>query len=141
MFLAIVHGGCNQHGLRPAFAAVKGEVWKYREPVKIGLDIPHAGNYQMRLTLRHSEDYPYANIWIKATSPCMADTLMSELKLAESSGRWNGRGLGHLLDYKEPRPHLVTFKQAGPCTLTIGHTMRTDDLEGVVLVGVELGEE
>lgn len=89
------------------------------------------------LALRHSNDYPYSNIWLELTYHGEGHTLVRDtinLRLADVYGRWLGSGFG--AGYQQE----VTASPGARIDLTrpveLRHIMRVDTLHGIEQVGV-----
>ena len=93
------------------------------------------------LTIRSNSGYPYRNIFlfITTTSPegySIKDTL--EYYLADEKGNWLGKGLGDIHELTVPFKTNVVFPYAGNYQFRIEQGMRTDDLEGIIDVGLSI---
>ena len=90
----------------------------------------------VKVALRHSNDYPYSNIWLELTysgeGRMMRDTI--NLRLADVYGRWLGSGFG--AGYQQE----VTVSPETRIDLTrpvaLRHIMRVDTLTGIEQVGI-----
>lgn len=95
-------------------------------------------NYDILLHLRHTDNYPYQNMWLflGETDSLITDTI--EFYLADDRGIWLGdRGNGHI-----SMPVLyessIRFQQLGERHLYIRHGMRTPLLPGITDLSVEV---
>ena len=91
----------------------------------------------LHVALRHSNAYPYSNIWLELTyhgdGPYMLrDTI--NMPLADLYGRWLGSGFG--AGYK--RELIVNPDTRIDLTrpVTLRHIMRVDTLRGVEQIGI-----
>ena len=93
----------------------------------------------VKVALRHSNDYPYSNIWLELTyhtdnHRLVRDTL--DIRLADVYGRWLGSGFG--ASYQRE----VTVSPAAVIDITrpvaLRHIMRVDTLQGIEQVGIEV---
>jgi gliding motility-associated lipoprotein GldH len=93
--------------------------------------------FDIGLTFKHNDDYPYSNLWLflTVTGPGelnVRDTL--ELFLAEPDGRWLGRKRGGSLEISALYQHDVKMAQPGAYTFRVVHGMRRallPDIESV----------
>lgn len=123
-----------------AFAGIEPEGWLYTSPCIFAVDtlrdsIAPAGT--MLVTVRHSTDFSFANIWLElayseADSTLRRDTL--NINLADAYGHWQGRGLGLAMEVTDTIAHPYTVSRGGK--LSLRHIMRLDTLEGIERVGV-----
>lgn len=91
--------------------------------------------------VRHTVDYAYQNFWLfldlqAPDGSVVSDTV--ECYLADHRGRWLGNGWGALREmpilWKQSKDSL----QAGAYTLKVRHGMRTEVLDDVKAIGLEL---
>lgn len=91
----------------------------------------------VKLALRHSNDYPYSNIWLELTfhgegGAVVRDTV--DIRLADVYGRWLGCGFGAGYQQEVTVDSAVRIDLTRPMLLR--HIMRVDTLRGVGQVGV-----
>ena len=95
-----------------------------------------ADSYQMLIYIRHTERYPYQNMWLFVDEGSQRDTI--EFYLADDRGKWLGDRHHGFIEmpvlYEEERH----FGDTGTYTLQIAHGMRDSVLRGVMDVGVEI---
>ena len=97
--------------------------------------------YNVYVTVRHTNDYAYNNIWLQSTLQLPGDTLLTQkldVKLAGADG-WLGVGMDDIFEtrYKvTPRPQ--GFPKSGPVTFTLRQIMRQDPLPGVLQIGMRV---
>jgi gliding motility-associated lipoprotein GldH len=104
-----------------------------------------AAAYQLFLLIRHTEAYPFSNIWVNMASQAPGDTTWGkvrvEVPLAAPSGQWLGRGAGELWEQRVPitspsKPAF--FLKKGMYTVTLAHDMRRNPLPEVLTIGLRL---
>lgn len=97
-------------------------------------------DYQMLLTIRHTDAYPYQNLWLfvdvqKDSIHITRDTI--ECNMANERGEWLGGGLSirelPLLYHNNYR-----FDNSGAYQISITQGMRNDTLIGITEVGVKI---
>src|ERR1043165_1079444 len=94
-----------------------------------------AAAYQLFLLIRHTDAYPFSNIWINMDSRGPHDTsfrkVRVEVPLAATSGRWLGRGMGEIWEQRVPINSLqmpAFFPHKGLYTVRLTLDMRRDPL-------------
>lgn len=102
-------------------------------------------NYMVYATLRHTDAYPFSNIWLNVatTLPGESKPLSSnvELTLAQADGKWLGRGMQDIREHQiplTPQGAPVHFSKSGTYTMTLKHLMRQDPLPEIMSIGVRL---
>lgn len=102
-------------------------------------------NYMVYATLRHTDAYPFSNIWLNVetilpgtTSPLSSNV---ELTLAQSDGKWLGRGMQDIREHQiplTPQGSPVHFSKTGTYTMRLSHLMRQDPLPELMSIGIRL---
>ena len=96
--------------------------------------------YDVVLSLRHGQNYPYQNIWFfveDASGVC--DTL--EYYLADQRGRWLGNNrFGERMEMPCLVGSAVQFAHPGTYVYKVRHGMREAELQGVTEVGLTVEE-
>jgi len=94
--------------------------------------------YDLYIDTRNSNLYPYQNLWIfyKEERPIGAEqTEMMEYTIADNSGKWAGSGFSI---YHNRLPIKINhyFPYKGRYTVSLTHGMQTDNLEGIMEIGL-----
>lgn len=132
---ACAPGGDGGDTVFSGFRPVDARGWRYADTLVFPLaamtdSLPVRAD--VAVTVRHSNDYPYSNIWLEIAAP---DTTCAVcVELADVFGRWYGRGLGLAFERTDTVLRSVTLGPAD--TLRIHHDMRLDTLHGIEQVGV-----
>lgn len=94
--------------------------------------------YGALLSVRHTHEYPYANLWLELAYSS-GDTLTADtfnIFLADSYGKWLGSGSGPVITKSDT---LRLHKQPDPGSkFVLRHVMRTEVLPHVEQVGIKL---
>lgn len=104
-----------------------------------------AAAYQLFLLIRHTDAYPFSNIWLTMESRGPLDNAFKKLRvevpLAAASGQWLGRGMGEIWEQRVPINSLQSpafFPHAGLYTIRLTQDMRRDPLPEVLTVGLRI---
>lgn len=96
---------------------------------------------QLQLLVRHTNDYPYSNLWVEVESQQPADSghLTIErdtfcITLADIYGNWRGRGTGTTFETVDTLYADFTLVNGAP--LRLRHVMRPERVEGIEKVGL-----
>jgi len=95
------------------------------------------------INLRHTNIYPYQNIWLYIQTKCSdGSTRMDSIdwKISEPNGRWLGTGWGSLYNiaYQLPDLEIKKNNQKRWFNIEIQHGLRDEYIKGVENVGVRL---
>ncbi|MEJ2584564.1 MAG: gliding motility lipoprotein GldH [Robiginitalea sp.] len=111
-------------------------------------DLDSTRAYNMYITLRNDEQYPYSNLFLIAemTGPdgtSERDTL--EYEMTDASGKWMGTGYGSVKENKLWYRENIVFPDSGVYNVTVSHAMRRNgsvegiqELPGVLDVGLQI---
>jgi gliding motility-associated lipoprotein GldH len=133
---------CRERALYSEIQQVTGAEWSRYNRLIFKADITDTLTAcDILLTLRTNADYPFRNIFlfITTTSPegySVKDTL--EYYLADEKGNWFGRGLGDVNDLSVKYRSNIIFPESGTYEFRIDQGMRTDNLKGVMDVGLRI---
>lgn len=123
--------GCTGKTVFSASESLPAEGWHKDSVLSYSFDIQEEAHYDVLLYIRHTERYPYQNMWLFLDN----DTI--EFYLADQRGRWLGNGAGRLKEMPVLYQQNIVLP-AGTHTLNIRQGMREDVLSGVSDVGVRI---
>lgn len=123
------------------FETFADQKWAYGDTLRFS-DIADStvrslSSRSLTLALRHTNDYPYRNIWIEAvycTSDSLAHTDTLSIELCDSYGRWLGKGIGDLFQQEATIAPDLTLLPGSEISLR--HIMRVDTLRGIERIGL-----
>lgn len=147
LLFLLLFSACNRPA--PQFQenfALPGGTWPSSFQPTFQFDIEDtAAAYQLQLVLRHTDVYPFSNIWISLESKAPGDTAWGkvrvEVPLAAVSGQWLGRGMGAIYEQRAPITSLdrpAFFPKQGRYQIRLSQDMRRDPLPEVLSVGLRI---
>lgn len=115
--------------------------WQYGDTLFFDIEVQDSvvqGN--LNLNIRHTNDYPYQNLWIEIiksdSMSIVVDTL--NIPMSDMYGHWYGRGIG--TDFQLTRSLGDSIELTTGTRLKVRHIMRTDRLTGLEQIGIEFTE-
>ena len=135
--LCLLLAGCGSDAVYSHFADVPAGGWD-KDSV-YAFDYPIADStacYQILLYVRHTEVYPYQNMWLFVGDGSRQDTI--EFYLANDRGEWLGNGKSGIIEMPVLYEERVHFEHGGEHRITLQHGMREERLKGIASVGVEI---
>lgn len=112
-----------------------GKVLSFKTPVdSMSRVLPDSTS--VIVSVRHSSDYPYANLWLEMSYETADTTAVDtfEMELADEFGKWFGSGTGvSILCSDTVRLSGVRLTDS---ELRLRHVMRVDTLRGIEQIGV-----
>lgn len=95
--------------------------------------------YNMQIYIRHTERYPYQNIWLYVGDSTAHDSM--NVFLADDRGKWYGESNNGFIEVAVPFGNHLHFAAPDTYHLAIQHGMRDSLLRGVTEVGLEISKE
>lgn len=94
----------------------------------------------LALSLRHTNDYIYSNIFLEVTIADSISTVRDTLAitLADDFGRWKGRGIGTDFQVSDTIAKDITYRR--PVEISVRHIMRDEILKDIEQVGISFTE-
>lgn len=145
LLLCIIPYGCRKMDRLNTFeqhVAIPGYNWNYAFHPSFKVDINDtAARYNIYVTIRHTNDYPFSNLWLLITSNYSGEkprTQRVELPLADREGRWLGSGIDNIFDQRISIQQNARFNKKGIYHFSFEQNMRIDDLPHVMSVGLRV---
>lgn len=107
------------------------EGWPYGDTVSLN------ANAGASLALRHSDRYPYRNLWLELTQTVDSAVTLRDtvnVELCDIHGQWHGKGFGDTRQLVVRTPHKLNDG-----TVAVRHIMRVDTLKGIEQIGIVSG--
>jgi gliding motility-associated lipoprotein GldH len=144
-FCFYIFAGCMPAPFFQKEEAVPQYAWSYTFKPTFTFDITDTNAaYQPFFIIRHSQAYPYSNLWmwlyIKMPGDSTARKERINIVLAEPSGKWLGRGMGEIYEQRVPMSFgdSVSFTRKGTYQVSMEQNMRINPLPEVMNVGLRL---
>lgn len=142
LFFAV---GCGSSGELNVFqkeAPIPESEWDstYRPEFAVNIEDTLA-RYDLYLTLRHTNRYPFSNLWIlirAGREGKKEEDKRVELPLADKSGKWFGTGLSDIYEHKILLRENTKFDTAGVYHFSLTHNMRLNPLPYIMSVGLRV---
>ncbi|XZF12701.1 gliding motility lipoprotein GldH [Chitinophagaceae bacterium MMS25-I14] len=104
--------------------------------------------YNLFFVVRHTDNYPYSNIWLNVYTKQPGDTAFSktriEVTLASPTGQWLGRGMGELWEQRmllnTPGDRSILHKP-GKYEIKLEQNMRLNPLPEVLQAGLRIEKD
>lgn len=127
-FQSVAHPG----GMNPS-----SDKWHMDSTVSFAYHIADtSADYQMIVYIRHTERFPYQNMWLFVGDSLLRDTI--EFYLADDRGLWLGDKHNGFIEMPVLLEEAKHFPDTGVYYLNIQHAMRDSLLRGVTDVGLEI---
>lgn len=139
---AILFSSCDSRRITDDFHTIPNARWDKDSVLTFTFDIlRRRQNHNIFFNVRNDQHYGYCNLWLFATlkSPggtAKCDTI--QLVLAESTGKWLGKGFSGIYTNRLIYRRNVSFPEPGKYSLSIQHGMRPDVLEGINAIGIRV---
>lgn len=142
----VAMAGCSAPGNDcSSYTDINPDGWRYNDTLTfMPVHTDSICRADLILSLRHSADYPYSNVWLEVTvgndstatprTPVRRDTI--SIDLCDKYGRWYGKGIGMSFQLSDTVATGITHANGMP--VYVRHIMRTDSLTGIEQAGIEL---
>lgn len=131
--------GCRRNGEYPGqFITIDNTRWEYGDTLTFNQSRDTIADdvIEVELALRHTEDYPYANLWVEL-SYLTGDTIEVDtfnIRMADDFGRWYGKGARPVVTLVDT---LALNALPTPDTyFKLRHIMRVDALTDIEQIGL-----
>ena len=135
--LAGLFSACSTDVIYSHFSPMKSGEWHIDSIVRFETPITDTAlSYCTILYVRHSERYPYQNMWLFIGDSLHRDTI--EFYLADDRGQWLGNHHNGIIEMPVLLDENRHFADTGVYVLEVQHGMRDSVLRGVMDVGLEI---
>ena len=138
--------GCADNVVYQADVPVPEGTWDRAFTPKFEFDISDTvQRHDVYIDVRHTGQYPFSDLFlfVQLEGPggrALRDTV--DCLLADPTGRWYGKGLGFIFADRFQAKVLYKLRNRFPSTgrysITLEQAMRTEQLEGVLDIGVSV---
>lgn len=135
MITVMILTSCSK---RPAFDSAiypEGSVWSYDDDLSLDFNISDTTEiYDLTLTVEHSTDYPWENLYIRIQNIFPGGDTMTRplsLELADKRGQWQGECSGSECEARIDLQRSVYFPKKGNYHIAIDQFMRQDSIPGI----------
>ena len=135
--LALSFASCGSNVVYSRFSPMKSGEWHQDSVVNFDYSIADKEtSYQMIVYVRHTERYPYQNMWLFVDNAGQTDTI--EFYLADDRGRWLGDRHHGMIEMPVLMEDAKLFPDTGVYRLSVRQGMRDTLLRGITDVGLEV---
>lgn len=141
VFCFLCVGSCQDPSIiYDKFEDIPNHAWQYTHIPEFVVKVSDASApYDLRLNLRVTPNYEYANLFMlvhQHNPDGSHNSKQVELKLAEPDGRWLGKGVGSLYSYQISYHKNFIFPDTGTFRFRLEQNMRVNPLKEVTAVGI-----
>jgi gliding motility-associated lipoprotein GldH len=138
--------GCMSSPYYQKDTALPGNEWSYVTRPSFKFEIKDTTSlYNLYFIIRHTDAYPFSNIWISIYTKQPGDSTFQksriEIPLAETSGKWLGRGMGEILEQRMPitrNDNPMIFQKPGMYEIRFEQNMRVNPLPEILQLGLRV---
>lgn len=128
---------CNSDIIYSHFSPISSNKWHIDSVAHFDFTVEDATpDYRVLVYVRHTERYPYQNMWLFVDDGLYRDTL--EFYLADDRGQWLGDRKHGFIEMPVLLEENKHFADTGVYHYSIQHAMRDTLLRGVTDVGLEI---
>lgn len=116
--------------------------WLYKDTLSFKADIKEANiPYNVFVNIRHSSEYPNANLWLKIETIFPDGTKQLSpvnIPMADPTGKWYGQGFGSILSNEIKIQEKALFKETGIYEFKIIQDMRVNPVTELIDIGLKI---
>ncbi len=141
LFLSLL--SCDSNKVFEEYIEVENANWKKENVASFEIEIKDTITaHNLYINIRNTGNYAYSNLYLFVTMEGPNGSLLKDTVnciLADSRGKWLGKGIGDLWDLKIPYVGGFKFAQKGKYLVSLEQAMRVDDgLNGITDVGLRI---
>ena len=137
--MLVAFSSCKSDIVYSEFIAIPSGEWEENQLPEFAFNIADKESaYDILLYVRHTERYPYQNMWlfVRGNPQQYSDTI--EFYLADDRGRWLGDKHHGFIEMPVLLEENYHFPDTGRFYFDVQHGMRDSLLRGVTDVGIEI---
>jgi gliding motility-associated lipoprotein GldH len=135
--LAVSLTSCHSDIVYSRFYSIPSDKWHVDSVAQFDYTIDDtAASYNVLVYVRHSELYPYQNMWLFVGDSLQRDTI--EFYLADDRGQWLGNKHHGFIEMPVLLEQNMHYVDTGTYHMILQHGMRDSLLRGVMDVGLEI---
>lgn len=128
---------CRQNTVYNRFCSMKSGEWHMDSVARFDYAIADTTrDYRLLVHVRHTERYPYQNMWLFVGDSLCRDTI--EFYLADDRGRWLGDSHHGFIEMPVLLEDNYHYEDTGMYHIEIAHGMRDTLLRGITDIGFEI---
>ena len=128
---------CHRDMIYSEFRSIPSGEWAIDQTASFDYTVTDTTTgYNMLIHVRHTERYPYQNMWVFVNNNHRIDTI--EFYLADDRGQWLGDKHYGFIEMPVLLEENYHFPDTGTYHMTIQHGMRDSVLRGITDIGLEI---
>lgn len=140
---SLFFAACTRLDVFERTKTIPGQTWYHNNKPSFTFNITDTlAAYNVFIVLRHTDAYPYNNIWLNVGSKIPGGAMQFQkidVTLASDARGWEGSGMDDIFEVRKNITRgPVPFKRAGNYIFTIGQIMRENPLRHVLNVGMRI---
>jgi len=145
-WLFITLYSCDKNKVYEEYIEVKNGIWENQQTAEFNFNIKDTSSaHNIYIDVRNKGNYPYSNLYLFVTIKGPDGSLQKDTfncVLADKRGKWYGKSIGDLWDYKAPFIGDFKFAQLGNYNIALQQAMRTKDgLKGISDIGIRVEKQ
>lgn len=151
----LLFAACQPSPQYQKHVTIPSKGWSYNFQPEFKIQITDtAAAYQLFFLIRHTNAYPYSNIWLRLLSKQPGDSTFEEQRFEVTlasptavlpdgslSGGWLGRGMGEIWEQRMALNNVqqpIYFSKPGEYIFKLAQDMRVNPLPEVIQVGLRV---
>lgn len=140
--LAIILYSCSTDTVYHKYIPTKNDRWNKEDTLSFVIsDSLDTAIYNTEIGIRHTEIYPYKDLWLSITYPNKVTSDTIHVYLANDRGNWNSSGsTGGYFQYSVQAGEF-NYSSIGDSIIKINHIMNDSPLIGITDIGLKISRK
>lgn len=144
IFFILTLTSCRGKVVFSDYVSLPNSQWSKDKSYSFNVNIPDSSKtYELSLLIRNNDSFEKQNLWLSITQEhngkIKTDTV--NIFLLDENGKWRGSGIRNTYDNNLIWRSSYRFSQTGNHIFLFKHLMRSDTLQGIERIGIEVTEK
>lgn len=140
--LFFILSSCEQSRVFDKNVSLPKQGWFYGEPKIFEVEIlDTAKSYNLYINIRHTDEYPYNNLWLKLITTMPDGTVRSNnvnVEISAATGEWSGNCVDGICYNVVLIQHNFSLPQKGKYQFTLEQDMRMNPIPYIMDIGIRV---
>ncbi|HRF76337.1 MAG TPA: gliding motility lipoprotein GldH [Chitinophagales bacterium] len=140
--LLFILSGCEQSRVFDKNISLPKQGWFYDEAKTFEVEIlDTAKSYNLYINVRHTDEYPYNNLWLKLTTTLPDGSVRENnvnIELSAATGEWSGNCVDGICYNSVLIQHNFSLPQKGKYVFSLEQDMRMNPIPYIMDIGIRV---
>jgi len=142
LLMIVLLPSCGSRDVFNQYVTFPDNNWHFDSVSRFDVNVKDTSlNYNVFVNIRHTEAYPYLNLWLfleKTHTNGQKERDTIGVEVADIYGKWMGSGSTSLIQLAVPLHQNIKFTEPGEYSFVLRHGMRDTLLTGIKNIGIRI---